>query len=594
MVAALAAPSQAVTVRKAKLSASTRAAPPNTRVRLEGRGFPPRAGVVLRFAGKRVGRLRARPSGRFRIYFRVPKRPAGAYRLEARASKRGISRRRVARLRFWITEGISFSARVYHVVDGDTIKVRRLTGNRRRYTVQLIGIDTPEHRPLECGARSATRSMVRLGFYRRKGRRVIVTLDRSQGRRDGDGRLLAYITRLSGRGNFAAAQLRAGWGRVLVDESPFRLLPAFDRDQERARASVRGIWGWRHCTYTNPVFGEPMFGERAADPMTLRVGEGNYYAYATGTNFPILRSPDLVHWTRAGTALATRPSWLVPTGDSHPWAPSVLRSGRPCPGAGAGPCYFLYYTGLSGQHTPLTHCVGVAFSPLPGGPFTDRGPLPAENGGLDSSGRPPGCGDDAGYSHIDPAPFVDADGRTYLYLTTDRRCTTESPGQACTLLPTISVIPLAPDLTHASGSRKALFGGTAGTWEQQGTGPPVVENPWVERRPDGRYYLFYSGGSYLAGYGMGYATASTPTGDAGPTPFVKSASNPILKEANGVLGPGGGSIIRGPHGKDWLVYHARATDYTQPRTLRLDSVVWGSRGGVSITGPTSSPRFPVP
>ena len=79
---------------------------------------------------------------------------------------------------------------------------------------------------------------------------------------------------------------------------------------------------------------------------------------------------------------------------------------------------------------------------------------------------------------------------------------------------------------------------------------------------------------------MGYATASTPTGDAGPTPFVKSASNPILKEANGVLGPGGGSIIRGPHGEDWLVYHARATDYTQRRTLRLDSVAWGSRGGV--------------
>jgi arabinan endo-1,5-alpha-L-arabinosidase len=328
--------------------------------------------------------------------------------------------------------------------------------------------------------------------------------------------------------------------------------------------------------------------------MTLRVSEGDYYAYATGTNFPVLRSPDLVHWTRAGTALAARPAWVVPTGDSHPWAPSVLRSSRPCPGAPAGPCYLLYYTGLSGQHTPSTHCVGVAVSSLPGGPFQDRGPLSADGGGLDASSRPPGCGDDAGYSHIDPAPFVDVDGRTYLYLTSNRRCTTETPGQACAFLPTISVIPLAPDLVHAAGPRRALFGGAAGTWEQQGSGAPVVENPWVERRPDGRYYLFYSGGSYQAAYGMGYATASSAIGDTGSTPFQKSSSNPILKEANGVLSPGGGAVIRGPRGGDWLVYHGRAGGYTQPRTLRLDPVVWGSGGGVSIGGPTSAPRSPVP
>jgi arabinan endo-1,5-alpha-L-arabinosidase len=343
----------------------------------------------------------------------------------------------------------------------------------------------------------------------------------------------------------------------------------------------------RPATYTNPVF-----GESAPDPMVLGAGNGDYYEYSTGSLFPVLHSRDLVHWTRKGTALAARPSWVVPTGDSNPWAPSVLRSSQACPGAGSGPCYFLYYVGLSGQHSPDTHCVGVAFSTGPAGPFQDRGPLPDQSGGLDSSGRPPGCGDNAGYSNIDPAPFVDLDGKVYLYLTTNRRCSTEPPGQACPYLPAISAIPLAADLMHATGARKPLLDGAAGSWEQQG-GAPTVENPWVERH-NGRYFLFYSGGNYKAAYGMGYATASSPMGDPGPTPFIKSSSNPILKERAGVLSPGGGSVVRGPHGGDWLVYHGRAGDYTQPRTLRIDPVVWGSGGTVSINGPTSTPQKPVP
>jgi len=342
----------------------------------------------------------------------------------------------------------------------------------------------------------------------------------------------------------------------------------------------------------------------------LRNGSGDYYAYTTGSLFPVLRSADLVHWRAIGTALTQRPSWVVASGDSHPWAPSVLRSSRACPGGDAGPCYFLYYVGLSGQHTPATHCVGVAYSTGPGGPFTDLGPIPDEANATDSSGRPPGCGDDAGYSNIDPAPFLDVDGRVLLYLTTNRRCAAPTPGQECPLQPTISVIPLTADLVRAAGPRKPLFAGDAGTWEQSKA--PTVENPWMERR-NGRYYLFYSGGNYLGAYGMGYATAAAPMGDSGA--HTKSPQNPILQEASGgfppnggsagVLSPGGGSLVRGPRGGDWLVYHGRAGGYTEPRTLRIDRVVWNSDrpvsaggpnsdGPVSIRGPTATPQSPGP
>jgi len=361
------------------------------------------------------------------------------------------------------------------------------------------------------------------------------------------------------------------------------------------------------ATYTNPVF-----PNSAPDPGVMRDGSGYYYAYTTGSLFPVLRSVDLVQWTRIGTALAQRPSWVVASGDSHPWAPSVLRSSRACPGGAAAPCYFLYYVGLSGQHTPATHCVGVAYSTTPGGPFTDLGPIPDQANATDASGRPPGCGDDAGYSNIDPAPFVDVDGRVFLYLTTDRGCAAPAPGQECPLQPTISVIPLTDDLVRAAGPRKPLFGGDAGTWEQSEA--PTVENPWMERR-SGRYYLFYSGGSYLGAYGMGYATASAAMGDSGPTPFTKSPQNPILEQAAGgpspgggsasVLSPGGGSLVRGPQGGDWLVYHGRTGGYAEPRTLRIDRVVWNSDGTpstsgpnsdgpVSVKGPTATPQSPVP
>jgi hypothetical protein len=336
-------------------------------------------------------------------------------------------------------------------------------------------------------------------------------------------------------------------------------------------------------SYQNPVY-----GLSAPDPMALSAGTNDYYVYHTGARFPILRSSDLVTWTEAGTALARRPAWVV-TGDWHPWAPSVLRDSAPCPGSEAGPCHYLYYVGLHDETlVPSTHCVGVAVSPAPGGPFSDMGPLTDLGGSVDQSGRPPGCGDDYGYSNIDPAPFVDDDGSAYLYVSTSRFCAEPSPHTACPMRPTVSVIPLAADKVHASGPRKPLFAGDATGWERQ-----TVEGPWMEKRGS-TYYLFYSGGNYRAAYGMGYATASSPLGaDAFPA-FAKSSFNPVLQQDVGVLSPGGGSMIEGPQGGNWLIYHGRAGDYTQPQTLRIDPVWFETNGSAAVSAPTVGPQTPAP
>jgi glycosyl hydrolase family 43 len=114
----------------------------------------------------------------------------------------------------------------------------------------------------------------------------------------------------------------------------------------------------------------------------------------------------------------------------------------------------------------------------------------------------------------------------------------------------------------------------------------VVENPSVERHGD-TYVLLYSGGSWQGAYGMGYAVATSPFG-----PFVRGAS-PFLAQTPAVDGPGGGSTVVGPHGGEWLVYHATLPGSSQ-RTLRIDPFRWGADGRVHTRAPTATPQVQAP
>ncbi len=82
--------------------------------------------------------------------------------------------------------------------------------------------------------------------------------------------------------------------------------------------------------YQNPVWGN---GE-AADPFVLDNGgqHRDFWAFTTGNLFPMLHSSDLVHWSSAGAAMRALPSWVVQSGDWHPWAPSVVQFPGACPG----------------------------------------------------------------------------------------------------------------------------------------------------------------------------------------------------------------------------------------------------------------------
>lgn len=135
------------------------------------------------------------------------------------------------------------SARIISVVDGDTLKVRAYRARRTRYTVRLIGIDTPETRkpgtPVECGGPEATASMRALA---RRGARVILKTDPTQDTTDRYGRLLAYVYR--GRRQLNVTQVSKGWSSAYVYRGKrFQQYSRFERAERSARRADRGVWG---------------------------------------------------------------------------------------------------------------------------------------------------------------------------------------------------------------------------------------------------------------------------------------------------------------------------------------------------------------
>ncbi len=254
-----------------------------------------------------------------------------------------------------------------------------------------------------------------------------------------------------------------------------------------------------------------VFARDFPDPSVITVGD-RYFAFGThtawetpGRVFPILTSTDLTHWSYVADAFSAAPAWGV--GDW--WAPAVIARGGE---------YFLYY---SGRAPSGMHCLAVATSSAPAGPYADHGPIACQDGS-------------AAIGYIDAWPLI-AGGTPYLYFSVD------GPNHH-----SISVVQLSSDMLKVAGQRVELLDVTQ-DWE--GLGFATVEGPSVFAWGS-RYVMLYSGGAWRGQYGMGFAVAPSPTG-----PFTKS-DVPLLRSGGGLAGPGGGSFFRDVHGAPWMAYHA--------------------------------------
>jgi beta-xylosidase len=251
--------------------------------------------------------------------------------------------------------------------------------------------------------------------------------------------------------------------------------------------------------------GKPAYDRDFPDPHLLLVG-GTYYAYSTQvgeTNVPVMRSPDLAHWSRRSDALPQLPDWASP---GSTWAPTVLaqRSG-----------YVLYYTVR--QASSGRQCVSVATAAVPDGPFRD------------TSSAPLVCQRSRGGS-IDPSVFTDAPGPTYLFWKSDDN----ADGRKTSLW----ARPLTADgVGFARSSVPVRLLTQTARWQT-----PAIEGPSMVRTGD-TYYLFYGAGGWNSSTSaIGYATCHSPLGPC----TDRSTSGPWLDsdpDGDAPVGPQGPSAF---------------------------------------------------
>jgi arabinan endo-1,5-alpha-L-arabinosidase len=288
--------------------------------------------------------------------------------------------------------------------------------------------------------------------------------------------------------------------------------------------------------YLNPVIDADF-----PDPAVILAPDGYYYAYATQTlrdghwiNVQVARSADLVEWEQLGDALPEKPVWARTTQDF--WAPSVIFDGS---------TYFMYYSATPDicERHERGHCLAIATSTSPAGPFVDMG-------------QPLLLG--VGFEFIDPMAYDDpATGKRLLYWGSGFQ--------------PIRVQELAPDrISFAKGSLPIDL-----IWPNpvKGAFPRLVEACWVMKHED-YYYLFYSGDNCCgpdAEYGVMVARSESATGPFESLEQAKGVPHSLmLFKSERWLAPGHNSIVTDKAGQVWIVYHA--IDVNRPRQRQEDEI----------------------
>jgi xylan 1,4-beta-xylosidase len=296
-----------------------------------------------------------------------------------------------------------------------------------------------------------------------------------------------------------------------------------------------------------PPYSNPVMAGDFPDPTAVRIGP-EYWAIATRASGqpspPILRSPDLVHWSVAGYLYTSAPSW---SSGRQVWGPWLERDGDR---------YIVYYSARKKYGRP---CVTVGVGSNPIGPYTDVGPLVCQSN-----------------ASIDPSVVRNVHGRAF-------RVWKENGGANPS---SIWVQPLAADGLSLTGARRKIMVGSTKNWENG-----LVEGPRIIRRHSW-LYLFYSGGRCCAPstcrYALGVARAHSIYG-----PW-KRLPKPILKSGKSWICPGHGALVQPPSGHWWLLYNGYRANgpANRGREMLLDLVHWSHKDWPFIT-PGSRP-LPAP
>lgn len=155
-------------------------------------------------------------------------------------------------------KNLHFDFKVVDVVDGDTIDIERLDGEKafnmdKIVRVRLIGIDTPEtvdpRKPVECFGREASNYLENLA----DGKVAAVELDDSQGLVDKYGRVLAYIyIKNSGFKDsnilfVNEEEIKYGYAYEYTYNTPYKYQEEFKYMESMAKQKYEGLWSPETC-----------------------------------------------------------------------------------------------------------------------------------------------------------------------------------------------------------------------------------------------------------------------------------------------------------------------------------------------------------
>lgn len=153
---------------------------------------------------------------------------------------------------------LHFDYKIVDVVDGDTLDVERLDGDKafnidKIVCVRLLGINTPEtvdpRRPVECFGKEASSYLKGLA----DGKIASLELDDSQGLLDKYGRVLAYIyIKDSGfTGNnilfVNEEEIKNGYAYEYTYNTPYRYQEEFKYMESFAKRKYIGLWSPETC-----------------------------------------------------------------------------------------------------------------------------------------------------------------------------------------------------------------------------------------------------------------------------------------------------------------------------------------------------------
>jgi len=282
------------------------------------------------------------------------------------------------------------------------------------------------------------------------------------------------------------------------------------------------------------------------DPSTIAKCKDEYWIFITGRNTPSFHSKDLVNWTNGPRANANPPAWVaeaVPANRGADfWAPDVIKVGEK---------YLLFFSASSfGKNTSA---IGVASNPTldpddPAYKWTD--------GGIVVQSR-----ENDDFNTIDPAAFLDADGKLWL-----------SFGSFWS---GIKLIELDPATGRRIAADSPMY--SLAHWD-------AIEAPYIYRH-DGHYYLFASLGMCCRGVNSTYHTrvgrAEKVTGpylDKDGKDMLDGGGTIVADTVGPFIGPGHAGIIE-ENGKSWFSCHFY--DGTTPRgisRLSIRPLTWDAKG----------------